>query len=790
MFIFIIKNTNHKIEKFEVSQYMNFPRIILPQSSDTYAISILYYTKPTDTVKLSKRGINLSEKYDYIASSAPNNLGINGYGTYYINSTFYMNNPLPSPTNCISALFNNNTNSTIKLIATEPAKNENMISITYPERFQFKSIELTLKTDAKPILENNVGLFTYIDKNSYHLKTNAIFNNNKITLNLINDDIIIFDNTLFIVFRGNINVLELQNIKIFGVPLNSIISTNVSTATSISTANNEEYIAIFSDNVNSQLPNINTNSNRLIDNTQNDIKYAEKTIQDKFNLLLTINRPPWGMYSAKNVFGNNIYDIFNRECRKGIITGQYDNNTIDAKSPNIRYLSAKKNTVITFPVGSLPENYTICTMTKYTSTNINRQRILTGKFPRNWLLGHWGNYSNGIMYNDAWKSVDNSNNNSASIDWLISCAKSYATNKSYSVIFNDVNRAMDDAGGNNDKSAQLSINGWSDDEASDFGFAYLIIWDTVLSDNELLIVSQALSNYAKTGEELNVSSVVNISANYGKTRETAGLSAIDIKNISCTNENGIYWIKNPETGVAKEVYCIMDSDCEGGGWMLAMKGRNDTDVFSYNGKNGKNYWTNNEVLNENDLDYNNKGDAKYDIYNYFKVSSNLALFDPVDIYGNTNTTKYGWRWIEPNFYNGNTSLKDFFAGSKSQFDYYSSGNYNLISAKNYDGTYVKALNGTDFNNKYINNNYYSNKIWSRQSDFKAIGFNVIPLTDRHSVRWGGTFNENPGGVPNTNDVSGGIGVNAEPWNAGNCMHCCEEGPGRPSKQMGFKWFIK
>lgn len=790
MFIFIIKNTNQKIEKFEVlSSYMNFPRIAVPQTTDTYEISILYYTKPTDTAKLLQRGINLSEKYDFIASSALNNLGINGYGAYYINTTFYMNDPLPSPTNCISALFNNNTSSTIKLISTEPLRRENIISITYPERFQFKSLELILKNDAKSILENNIVLFTYINNRPYRIQTTAIFDNKKLTLNLINDDILIFDSTLFIVLRLNTNMIELQSIKIFGLPLNSNISTNVETATSINSAENEEYIAIFTDNINSQLPNINTNISYQ-ENTENDFKYAEKSIEEKFNLVLTNNRPPWGMYTAKSAFGNNIFDIFNRECRNGTIKGSYFNNTIDSNSPNVSYLSAKKETVITFPVGSLPENYTICAMTKYSSNINNRNRILTAKYPRNWLLGHWANFSNGIMYNDGWKSIDYSNNNSTSTDWLISCAKSYAKNTSYSIIFNDVNKAWVNANGNGDKNAQLTINGWSEGEASDFGFAYLIIWDIVLSDTELLIVSQALSNYAKTGQELKVSNILNISANYGKTRETAGLSAVDIKNISCTNENGIYWIKNPATGVAKQVYCIMDSDCEGGGWMLAMKGSNNTNVFSYNGVNGKNYWTNNEVLADNDLNYNNNGDAKYDIFNYYKVSSNLALFDPNDIYGNTNTSKYGWRWIEPNFYNGNTSLKDFFAGSKSQFDYYSSGNYNLISAKNYDGTYVKALNRTDFNNKYINNNYYSDKIWARQSDFKAIGFNVMPLTDRHRVRWGGTFNENPGGVPDSNDVSGGIGVNAEPWNAGNCMHCCEERPERPSKRMGFKWFIK
>lgn len=784
--LFIKNNKNHKIEKFDNASYMNYPRIYKPSSGDIYDISILYYTSPTDIAKLNRRGVNLSEKYDFIASSSVNNLSISGYGTYYINSTFYISDPLPSPTNCISSLLNNET-AIIKL--NSPNLGENLIAIQYPERFQFKSIELTLKNDnnAETILKNKIGLFSYINKAPYRIQTNAIFNNNKITLNLINDDIIIFDNTLFIVFHPNISTLYLQNMKIYGMPLNSITNTNLSTTTALENASDNENIAIFTDNINSQLPNINTNIENEEDNTKNDTKYAEKTIQDKFNILLENNRPPWAIYSAKSAFGNNIYDIFNRDCRKGIITGQY--NILNENG--VTYISGDNNTTITFPVGSLPQKYTICAMTKYTSPTLNRNRILTGKLYRNWLLGHWGNYANGIMYNDGWKSVDNVNNNNRSTDWLVSCAKSYAKNESYSIIFNDINRATYNANFNYDVNAQLTINGWTSAEASNFGFAYLLIWDVVLSDTELLIVSQALSNYAKKGEDLQISSSIsNMANNYGKTSATAGLSAVDIKNVSCTNENGIYWIKNPATGVAKQVYCIMDSECEGGGWMLAMKGANNTNRFSYNGGNGINYWTTDAVWREDDLDYNLNADAKYDIFNYFKVSSCLALFDPNDIYGNVNKGKYGWRWIEPTFYNGTLSLKDFYAQSKSQFDYYSSGGFDLVNALKYDPVYVKGITLNNFNSKYINDNYYSDKIWSRQSNFKAIGFNVKPLTAPHSVRWGGSFNENGGGVPDTNDVSGGIGVNVFNWNAGNCMGCCEEGPARPSKQMGFKWFIK
>jgi hypothetical protein len=39
--LIIINNTNQKIEKFVNGSYMNFPRIVLPNSKDTFEISII-----------------------------------------------------------------------------------------------------------------------------------------------------------------------------------------------------------------------------------------------------------------------------------------------------------------------------------------------------------------------------------------------------------------------------------------------------------------------------------------------------------------------------------------------------------------------------------------------------------------------------------------------------------------------------------------------------------------------------------------------------------------------------
>lgn len=749
--------------------------------------------------------INLIEKYSILADISTDNLGINGYGTYYINSTYYIDNP--STTNCISSLFNN-TNSIIKLKSPHQL---NMIIISYPERFQFKGMELTLNGNAKLLLENKVELFGLFKKIPSKIKTTASYNNNKITFNLVNETInVIFDSALYIII--NTNNLEITNLKIFGMPLNytePILDTP-------SAALENEDIGIFSNNEMEKLPAPFTGADPFLESTENDIIYPETSINNKFNLLLQ-NNHPWGMYNASTAKGTILNDIFKRECKKATISGAYNIKSEYGSTSNIFYLEGSQNTVITFPYESLPERYTVCAMTKYASSDIGKRgRILTTESPRNWLLGHWANRENGIMYNDRWIYYDNINNaNNTSTNWLISCAKSSAKNTSYSLIFNDKNRAFSNAGNNyNVSTTRLTINGWPH-EKSIFGFTYLIIWDKVLSDSELLIVSQALTNYSKTGEELNISNII-IPIEDGKSRATAGISAIAIKNATCTNENGLYWIKNPVTGIAKQVYCIMDSTCYGGGWMLAMKGSNNSGIFTYSGsqdiQNGTNtnkslnqtyniinHWETNTVVNENDLDYNSGKDAKYDIFNYFKVSQCLAIFDKNDT-GIENLQNYGWTWYEKNFYNKNLSLKDFFATSRAQFTYYSSGDYDFVKGynsrttadKHYDEKYISRIrqNNKIAFDEYIIKPSYSNKIWSRQEEFQAFGFNIVPLGWNHKVRWGGTFNENHGGVPDSNDVSGGIGVSAFNWNAGNTPTCCESSPGVPRKQMGFKWFIR
>lgn len=56
----------------------------------------------------------------------------------------------------------------------------------------------------------------------------------------------------------------------------------------------------------------------------------------------------------------------------------------------------------------------------------------------------------------------------------------------------------------------------------------------------------------------------------GSTYERAAPSALYIKNMTGATANGVYWINLPTVGPT-QIYCIMDSTIDGGGWMMAMK---------------------------------------------------------------------------------------------------------------------------------------------------------------------------------------------------------------------------
>ena len=200
--------------------------------------------------------------------------------------------------------------------------------------------------------------------------------------------------------------------------------------------------------------------------------------------------PPWARYygSATDTTGNG---------RNGTVTGTVTSGSGigNGATASIPYITGTITDSVTFPSGSIPTNFTICAITRYTGSY--NQRILTNTSTGNYIFGH---HTSGMQayFNGTWATDANTfaSLGISSTDWLVFCGKNGGTVPN-NVLFNNIAKGTASGGTG---SGILSINGFSTGELSDWGFSHLIIWDKVLSDTDMATVSNALKSYLTTGE--------------------------------------------------------------------------------------------------------------------------------------------------------------------------------------------------------------------------------------------------------------------------------------------------
>ena len=216
---------------------------------------------------------------------------------------------------------------------------------------------------------------------------------------------------------------------------------------------------------------------------------------------------PWGVYYAGNYSGNKLNDLLGREDRNAIVTGtlNYDNAPGFGANGTIKSVSGANNTYIEWSANSIPEKFTICSITRYTGIN-NNKRILTARnatVANDWIHGHKGG-KRGVVYYTDYKTNSSPNLNLTGniTDWVVTCAKNDIVIPN-NVIINGVPSGIKSGG---QGGLKLSINKLDDTsiiaEQSDFAMSYIIIWDINLTNTALKIVSDALMNYLNTGEDL------------------------------------------------------------------------------------------------------------------------------------------------------------------------------------------------------------------------------------------------------------------------------------------------
>ena len=193
-----------------------------------------------------------------------------------------------------------------------------------------------------------------------------------------------------------------------------------------------------------------------------NIQLNLRTAQDVIN-----QYPLWGAYSAGNYFNGRLSDLTgngrNAIC-SGVTAGSGSGNGADA---NIPYLSGTPTSTIEWPSGSIPQLFTLCSITRYGGSQ--RERILQGKF-NNFLHGHWRASRGRAFYNTTdFNSGGIAGNN---LDWLVFCGKNEGNTPNNILANNQPIGILGEGNGNNTLTI-IIFNGYS--EPSDWPFTYLWI---------------------------------------------------------------------------------------------------------------------------------------------------------------------------------------------------------------------------------------------------------------------------------------------------------------------------
>jgi hypothetical protein len=190
-----------------------------------------------------------------------------------------------------------------------------------------------------------------------------------------------------------------------------------------------------------------------------------------------------------------------------------DSVKLNNSSP-IPFLYGGKDSYIIFPNNSIKTNFTICAITKYTSTDEKNNNMILQSYDNTennqFYHGHYKNKNGVISYNN-YEFSKGFPSNTPINSWIVSCAKNTnSTNSSENVIINGVNSGLfieNDYIQNNAKrtNSTLTINYNKDinfNNNSEWALSYLLIWDSHLSDIDLKNVSVALNNFLEKGETL------------------------------------------------------------------------------------------------------------------------------------------------------------------------------------------------------------------------------------------------------------------------------------------------
>jgi hypothetical protein len=126
----------------------------------------------------------------------------------------------------------------------------------------------------------------------------------------------------------------------------------------------------------------------------------------------------------------------------------------------------------------------------------------------------------------------------------------------------------------------------------------------------------------------------------GSTSLRAATSAAAIKALTGTNVDGVYWIKASPSAPAQQVYCVMDSTWDSGGWMIVANNAAVDDVYS--STHQPRLTSRNEYVGSNGLDSTSRtNNFTINVTDYAVSKIALCARQPLGTYKDIYTYIYG-----------------------------------------------------------------------------------------------------------------------------------------------------
>lgn len=220
-------------------------------------------------------------------------------------------------------------------------------------------------------------------------------------------------------------------------------------------------------------------------------KYPLPILLTAFQQLM-ITKRPWGKYSTQ-LSGNSLLD----ESGNGRHATTLNVSVINSSLGGSSCLSGIKTSTIIYPVGSIPANYSICCLTRY--SGLDRRRILSGyAFNNNYVFSNYFQEVGTCFDQNTGFSSRNAVSIAQQQQWhSFVCVRGNSVLFPNNIMLDGVGLGASQIGGFS--VGQLAINDSQYNEYSQFEISQVIVFDVSLTQAEMLIVSNSFNNYKTTG---------------------------------------------------------------------------------------------------------------------------------------------------------------------------------------------------------------------------------------------------------------------------------------------------